>query len=292
MYSPKPFVSAIGPTSKLTWKTKFHSIRNCKTGWQSTRALSEGSGGIYPQVSPAWRPTASDTGWYSGWDSLKNRPRRQWQITRDPALKAEVNRLQRSVTLCLKEWSHDQWGATPESLDPEDHSLWRITKRVMRVPTPSPTWSPRGESLSQTLRKSKPLPTIWRLSFSRWQIARSRQLLRWLTWRWDLTSWTLSVNPCWPTLRSFKKPSGVSNSARLRARTVSRRGPFCIYYSERYPSWFRFSTRSSSPITSLHPGSTLEWSLYLNRGRIQHCPHPIGPLVSWSRLVNYLKRSY
>jgi len=152
MYSPKPFVSAIGPTSKLTWKTKFHSIRNCKTGWQSTRALSEGSGGIYPQVSPAWRPTASDTGWYSGWDSLKNRPRRQWQITRDPALKAEVNRLQRSVTLCLKEWSHDQWGATPESLDPEDHSLWRITKRVMRVPTPSPPplVTPGGIALSDS----------------------------------------------------------------------------------------------------------------------------------------------
>jgi hypothetical protein len=29
---------------------------------------------------------------------LKNRLRRQWQITRDPALKAEVNRLQRSVS--------------------------------------------------------------------------------------------------------------------------------------------------------------------------------------------------
>ena len=29
---------------------------------------------------------------------LKNRLRRQWQITRDPALKFEVNRLQRSVT--------------------------------------------------------------------------------------------------------------------------------------------------------------------------------------------------
>jgi hypothetical protein len=30
---------------------------------------------------------------------LKNRLRRQWQLTTDPALKAEVNRLQRSMTL-------------------------------------------------------------------------------------------------------------------------------------------------------------------------------------------------
>jgi hypothetical protein len=28
-----------GPTSKLTWKTKFRSIWNCTLGWQSTREL-------------------------------------------------------------------------------------------------------------------------------------------------------------------------------------------------------------------------------------------------------------
>jgi hypothetical protein len=28
-----------GPNSKLIWKIKFRSIRNCTTGWQSTRAL-------------------------------------------------------------------------------------------------------------------------------------------------------------------------------------------------------------------------------------------------------------
>ena len=51
---------------------------------------------------------------------LKNRLRRQWQITRDPAPKAGVNRLQRSVTRRLNEWRNDQWIATLESLDPED----------------------------------------------------------------------------------------------------------------------------------------------------------------------------
>jgi hypothetical protein len=33
------------------------------------------------------------------------------------------------------------------------------------------------------------------------------------------------------------------------------------------------------PITSLRCGSTLELSVYLNRGRIQHCPHSS---VHWS----------
>jgi hypothetical protein len=98
---------------------------------------------------------------------LKNRLRRRWQLARDPALKAEVNRLQRSVTRRLNEWRNDKWCATLESLDPENQSLWRMTKRVMRVSTPSPPWSPQGESLFQILRKPKPLPTIWRLSFSR-----------------------------------------------------------------------------------------------------------------------------
>jgi len=40
---------------------------------------------------------------------LKNRLRRQWQVTRDPTLRAEVNRLQRSVTRRLNEWRNDQW---------------------------------------------------------------------------------------------------------------------------------------------------------------------------------------
>jgi len=37
------------------------------------------------------------------------------------------------VTRWLNEWRSDEWRATLESLDPEDHSLWSMTKRVMRV---------------------------------------------------------------------------------------------------------------------------------------------------------------
>jgi hypothetical protein len=74
---------------------------------------------------------------------LKNRLRRTWQVTRDPVLEAEVNRLQRSINHKLIEWRNDQWSATLESLHPEDQSLWRMTKRVMRVPTSSPPWSLR-----------------------------------------------------------------------------------------------------------------------------------------------------
>jgi hypothetical protein len=54
---------------------------------------------------------------------LKNRLRRRWQLTRDHALNAEVNRLQRSVTHRLNEWRNDQSYGTLQSLDPEDQSL-------------------------------------------------------------------------------------------------------------------------------------------------------------------------
>jgi hypothetical protein len=75
---------------------------------------------------------------------LKNRLRWRGQDTRDPGLKDEVKCLQRSVTRRHNEWRNDQWSATLESLDPEDQSLCRMTKRVMRVPTPSPPVHPRG----------------------------------------------------------------------------------------------------------------------------------------------------
>jgi hypothetical protein len=56
----------------------------------------------------------------------------QWQVTRDPILKARVNRLQRLVTHRLNEWRNEQCSDVLESLDSVDQSLWKLTKRVMR----------------------------------------------------------------------------------------------------------------------------------------------------------------
>ena len=84
---------------------------------------------------------------------LKNRKRRQWEITRDTALRTEVNRLQESVTHRIYEWTNDQWSVTLESVDPEEHSLWRMTKRG-RFPNPSTLWSHQGNR-SLTLRETR-----------------------------------------------------------------------------------------------------------------------------------------
>jgi len=83
--------------------------------------------------------------------TLMNRLRRQLHLTRGPVLRAESIRLQRSVTRRLNEWRNYQWSRTLESIDPEEQSLWRTTRRVMRVPTPSPSlvtpgWIPVSDS--------------------------------------------------------------------------------------------------------------------------------------------------
>jgi len=55
------------------------------------------------------------------------------------------------VTNQLNKWRNDRWSNTRESLDPEDQSLWKMTRRVMRIPTPSPPLvTPEGLALSDS----------------------------------------------------------------------------------------------------------------------------------------------
>jgi hypothetical protein len=80
---------------------------------------------------------------------LKNQLRRHWYITSDHVFKVEVDCLPSSVIRQLNEWRNDQW--TLESLDPEDQSLWKMAKQVMRFPTPSPPLvTPGGIALSDS----------------------------------------------------------------------------------------------------------------------------------------------
>ena len=119
--------------------------------WELLQRSSEGSGSVNSQVSLRDNPWPPILAGIQDEIRLKNRLWRQWQITRDPALKAKVNCLQWSVTHWLNKWRNDQWSATLESLNPEDQSLWRMTKRVMRVLNPSPTpVTPGGIALSDS----------------------------------------------------------------------------------------------------------------------------------------------
>ena len=82
--------------------------------------------------------------------------RRRWQVKSDSALKAEVNRLQRSVTRRFNKWRNEQWSPTLEFLNPEEQSLW-MTKRVMIALLCRPLVTAGGIALSDS-EKTEALP--------------------------------------------------------------------------------------------------------------------------------------
>jgi hypothetical protein len=96
-----------------------------------TSATQEATAASDPKRRPRADPLPSLPSSIQNEIRLKNRLRWQWQITRHPALKTQINRLNRSVTYQLNEWRNDQWGDALESLDSKDQSLWKMTKPVM-----------------------------------------------------------------------------------------------------------------------------------------------------------------
>ena len=80
---------------------------------------------------------------------LKNRLRRRWQVTRDPALRAVFNRLHRSVSRRLNVWRKERWKTTLESLNPEYEDVQASDENLHSV---SPLTTPRGIALSDSVK--------------------------------------------------------------------------------------------------------------------------------------------
>jgi hypothetical protein len=146
-----------------------------------------------------------------------------------------------------------------------------MTKQVMRVPTPPPLVT-SGESLSQTLRKPKPLPTISRLfkPVTNPSVP-AVEMVDVALWPYFLTHASekklTSPGKVQEAIRSLKLskapgPNGIPNRAlkHLKQRAIS--------------FWLLFNA-----ILLTHHFPSV-W---------KHCPHPIGPLVSLTRLANFLK---
>jgi hypothetical protein len=96
---------------------------------------------------------------------LKNRLKRPWQVTRDPSLKGQVNRLQTSVTYLLSEWRNEQLSDPLESPDSEDQLFWRWQRGWCEFRLRP--CKCRKDTLPPILRKRKLCRTAWTISFSR-----------------------------------------------------------------------------------------------------------------------------
>jgi hypothetical protein len=72
-----------------------------------TSAIQEATAASAPRRRPRADPRPPLPASIQDEIRLKNRLRRQWQIMRDPSLKLQINRLQRSVTWQLNEWRND-----------------------------------------------------------------------------------------------------------------------------------------------------------------------------------------
>jgi hypothetical protein len=107
---------------------------------------------------------------------------------RDPALKAQINRLQRSVTWHLNLSRNDQHSYTLETLGSEDKLLWKMTKRVMRVRTPSPHFKGQGGVALSDCEKAEALADTLESKIQTVDDPSSRDSLKVFIWRCVHTS--------------------------------------------------------------------------------------------------------
>jgi hypothetical protein len=152
-------------------------------------------------------------------------------------------------------------------------------------------WFPGGVSLSRTQRKPKPWPIVWRL----FQLTTIPSVLE-VTEMVDMALRSYFLIPASePKLTNPDEvlkaisglkvgrapgPNGILNRAlkHLPQRAVSPlfRILNVVLCTHHFPTAWKHAR-----VISIHKPR-----------RIWHCPHPIGPLVCWTRSVNDLKRSY
>jgi hypothetical protein len=105
------------------------AIGNC--GEELTSATQEASATSAPRRRPHDVPRPPFPARTQEEMRPRNRRRKHWQITRDPALEAQINRLHMSVSYQLNEWRNKHWIDGLESLESEDKSLRMMMKEVL-----------------------------------------------------------------------------------------------------------------------------------------------------------------
>lgn len=96
----------------------------------------------------------------------KNAARRVWQSTRHPDDKRELNRLKRKVEIEISEYRNQKWATFLSGLNPEDNSLWRVTRMLSRKPiSVPPLQSSTGEFAESNEAKAELLADVLESQF-------------------------------------------------------------------------------------------------------------------------------
>jgi hypothetical protein len=165
---------------------------------------------------------------------------------------------------------------------------WEFLLRVLpRLPWEVSLSPPECITLSDT-EKAEALDGSLEAQLKPITVSSVQAVIEIFKWRLCFTYWSLPqkpINQPWRGSRSY-------HGSQRRQGSVSYR------YSEQGLEAFSPASGILHCLEFLRDSlqeqceSSPELSSSLNRGTIQHCRHPIGPLVCWTRLANYLKRSY
>lgn len=75
----------------------------------------------------------------------RNRIRKLWQRNRDPNLRPAINRLTKEIRETINTHKNQKWRDKLESLNPQDSSLWKITKQLKNKYSPIPALNETGK---------------------------------------------------------------------------------------------------------------------------------------------------
>ena len=259
--------------------------------WKHHQRHSEGSGSVHSQASTASRPTAPDTGWHSGWYTPEEpaavavayRQGHRSESRGQPIAEVGERQAQRveKRPMELQYWIPRSWRPPP----------WRMTKRAMRFPTPSLLGHPRGNRfLGIRERRNTCTQSGDSVSAGDRSFGPGNYRDGWVG------AEVLLLKPC---QRTPVKNSDEIHEAIRGLKDSKAPGPKHIPNR----ALKHFPTRAVSLLTHIFnavlrtyyfPQARKHARLIsiLSTGRSQYCPVPIDKLVSWTRLVNYLKSSY
>ncbi|GFV58198.1 hypothetical protein TNCV_3549541 [Trichonephila clavipes] len=95
----------------------------------------------------------------------RNRARKTWQYTRNPNDKRILNNIQNKLRRKIKTFQNKIWEDDLYSLDPDDGSLWNMSKEIRNKKTPVYALKGRAGIANTDSEKPRCLHAPWNPNF-------------------------------------------------------------------------------------------------------------------------------